>query len=114
MTIYDKLDDLCFTPEGKDERDDDQHISVMLWNQIQIVRYMYIFFLFYCYCFIHVCVCVCFFNNDLISKSAKQLPNCLEIAETSVVLIVFAGVICDISPYAVTVSFCRSTRIRYQ
>ena len=30
-----------------------------------------------------------------ISKSPKQLPNCLKIAETSVVLIVFIGVICD-------------------
>jgi hypothetical protein len=29
----------------------------------------------------------------------KQLPNCLKITETSVVLIVFNGVICDVSAY---------------
>jgi hypothetical protein len=32
-----------------------------------------------------------------ISKSPKQLPNCLKIAETNVVLIIFNGVICDVS-----------------
>jgi hypothetical protein len=32
-----------------------------------------------------------------ITKSPKHLPNCLKIAETSVVLIVFNGVICDVS-----------------
>jgi hypothetical protein len=31
-----------------------------------------------------------------ISKSPKQLPSCLKISETSVVLIVFNGVICDV------------------
>jgi hypothetical protein len=41
-------------------------------------------------------------------KSPKQLPNCLKMAETSNVLIGFNGNICD------TVSFCHSTRIRYQ
>ena len=41
------------------------------------------------------------------SKSPKQLPNCLKIAETSVVLNVFCA-------YTVTVSFCCSTGIRYQ
>jgi hypothetical protein len=40
-----------------------------------------------------------------ISKSPKQLPNCLKIAETRVVLIVFNGVICDVSAYTVTVIF---------
>jgi hypothetical protein len=30
-----------------------------------------------------------------ISKGPKQLPNCLKIAETSVILNVFKGVICD-------------------
>ena len=44
-----------------------------------------------------------------ISKSPKQLPNFLKIAETSVVLIVFNGVVCDVRAYTVTVSFCRST-----
>ena len=43
-----------------------------------------------------------------IPKSPK-LPNCLKITETSVVLIVFNAVICDVSAYTVTVSFCRST-----
>ena len=37
-------------------------------------------------------------------KVQKQLPNCLKIADTSVVLNVFKGVICDISAYTVTVS----------
>ena len=40
-----------------------------------------------------------------ISKSPKQMPNCLKIAETSVVLIVFNDV---------NFSFCRSTWIGYQ
>ena len=44
-----------------------------------------------------------------ILKGPKQLPNCLKIAETSVVINVFKGVICDISAYIVTVSFCHST-----
>ena len=44
-----------------------------------------------------------------ISKSQKHLPNGLKIAETSVVLIPFIGVICDVSASTVTVSFCRST-----
>ena len=42
-----------------------------------------------------------------ISKSPKQLPDCLKIAKTSVVLIVFNGVICEVS--TCTVTFCRST-----
>ena len=42
-------------------------------------------------------------------KAQKQVPNCLKIEVTSVILIVFIEVICDISTYpAVTVSFCRS------
>ena len=44
-----------------------------------------------------------------ISKSPKLLPNCLKIAETSVVLIIFNGAICDISTYTGTVSCCHST-----
>ena len=42
--------------------------------------------------------CVC----PAISKGPKQLPNCLKIAETSVVLNVFTDVICDVSDYTVT------------
>jgi len=34
-----------------------------------------------------------------ITKSPKQVPNCLKIAETSVFLIVFIGIICNISAY---------------
>ena len=49
-----------------------------------------------------------------ISKSLKQLPNCLKIAETNFDLIVFNGVICDVSTYTVTIPFCCSTWIRYQ
>ena len=37
----------------------------------------------------------CVYNS--ISKGPKQLPNCLKIAETSVVLIVFNGASCDVS-----------------
>ena len=48
------------------------------------------------------------------SKSTNQLLNCLKIVETSFVLIVFNGVICDVSAYTVTVSVCLSTYIRYQ
>ena len=43
------------------------------------------------------------------SKSPKQLPNCPKIAGTSVVLIIFNGVICDFRAYTVTISFCHST-----
>jgi hypothetical protein len=51
-----------------------------------------------------------------ISKGPKQPPNCLKIAEISVVLDVFKGVICDVGTdtVSVTVSFCCSTGIRYQ
>ena len=38
-----------------------------------------------------------------LSKSPKQLPNCLKIAETSIVLILFNGVIFDVSAYTVTI-----------
>ena len=43
-----------------------------------------------------------------ISTSPKHLPNCLKITETSVVLIVFNGDVCDVSAYTVTISFCLS------
>jgi hypothetical protein len=36
------------------------------------------------------------------SKSLKQLPNCLQISETRVVLIVFHGVLCEVCSYTVT------------
>ena len=51
-----------------------------------------------------------------ISKGPKQPPNCLKIAEISVVLDVFKGVICDVGTdtVSVTVSFCCSTGIKYQ
>ena len=38
-----------------------------------------------------------------ISKSQKQLPNCLKRAETTIVLIVFNGVLCDLHTYTVTI-----------
>ena len=50
----------------------------------------------------------------LMLKSLKQLPNCLERAESIVVLIVFNGVLCDISIYTVIVFRCSSTWIKYQ
>ena len=49
------------------------------------------------------------------SKAPKKLSNCLKRAETSIVLIVFDCVLCEvhanklISINAVTVSYCRST-----
>ena len=49
-----------------------------------------------------------------ISKDPQQLPNCLKIVETRVVLNIFKCVICDVSDYTVTVSFCCSTGFRYQ
>ena len=44
---------------------------------------------------------------------SKQLPNCQKIVETSVVTIIFNGVLCDASAYTATVCYCRSTRIMY-
>jgi hypothetical protein len=46
-------------------------------------------------------------------KSTKQLSNCLKRAETSVVLIVFNNVVYHIHTYTFTVSYHRSTWIRY-
>ena len=43
------------------------------------------------------------------SKSPKQMPDYLKIAETSMVIIVFNYVICEVSTYTVTVSYSRST-----
>lgn len=56
-----KLDYLCFTLGGKDEREEDQHISMVLWNRIQIVRYKYICF-YSCVCILSVFIHVCVFN----------------------------------------------------
>ena len=43
------------------------------------------------------------------SKSPIQVPNCLKITETSVVIIVFNAGLCEVRAFTVTVSFCRST-----
>jgi len=48
------------------------------------------------------------------SKSPKQQPNCMRIAKTSIVLIVFNGVLYHVHTYTATVSYCCSTWIRYQ
>jgi hypothetical protein len=45
-----------------------------------------------------------------ISKGPKQLPNCLKITETSVVLVVFKEVICDVSAYTGTTQQESGTR----
>ena len=42
-------------------------------------------------------------------KVQDNYQNCLKMAETSVVLIIFNGVLCDVSAYTDTVSFCCST-----
>jgi hypothetical protein len=44
------------------------------------------------------------FEMTLVSVIFKQFGSCSEITEN-----VFIGVICDISTYSVTVSFCCST-----
>jgi len=41
------------------------------------------------------------------SKCSKQLPNCLKIAETSVVLIVLNGFFCEVRAFTVTLSYRR-------
>jgi hypothetical protein len=38
-----------------------------------------------------------------IPKCQKQLSNCLKRAETTIVLIVFNGVLCDLHAYTVTI-----------
>ena len=43
------------------------------------------------------------------SKCSKQLPSCMKIAETSVVLIVFNEVLCEVRAYTVTFSYRNST-----
>jgi hypothetical protein len=64
MTVQKKLDDLCFTLECNDQREEeeeDQHISMILWNRIQMFRYMYIC-LYSCVCILSVlfytCLCL--------------------------------------------------------
>ena len=47
-------------------------------------------------------------------KIIKQLPDCLQIEETSAVLIIFNGVLCRIHVYTVAVFYRCSTWIRYQ
>jgi hypothetical protein len=47
--------------------------------------------------------------DPAMSKSQKQLPNCLKIAETRVVLIVLNYVLYRVHAYIVTVSCRRST-----
>jgi hypothetical protein len=70
--------------------------------------------LFRCECKLILYLAIMYVNcvYPAISKSPKQLPNCLKIAETRVVLTVFIGVICSVSAYIVTVSLCCSTWIR--
>jgi hypothetical protein len=54
------------------------------------------------------------------SKTPKKLSDCPKRAETSVILFVFDCVFCEVRAYklisinAVTVSYSRPTRIRYQ
>ena len=50
------------------------------------------------------------------SKSLKRLPNCPKIAETSVILIIFNGVLCEVRAYTLTLSCHHSTCtwIKYQ
>ena len=43
------------------------------------------------------------------SKSPKQEPSCLKIAETSIIIIFFKGVLYAVHTYTVTISYCRST-----
>ena len=48
------------------------------------------------------------------SKIPKQLPNCVKRAETSVILMVFDGVLSEVCAYTVTISYHGSTWIKYQ
>ena len=43
------------------------------------------------------------------SKSSKQEPSCLKIAEKSVIIIFFKGVLYAVHTYTVTISYCRFT-----
>ena len=45
-------------------------------------------------------------------KNPKQQLNYLKMAETSVILIVFNGVLCEVGTSTVTVSYCCSTYFR--
>jgi hypothetical protein len=49
-----------------------------------------------------------------LSCNIKKLKTTAKLFETRVILIVFNGVICDVSTYTVTILFCLSTWIRYQ
>ena len=40
------------------------------------------------------------------SKSSKQLPNCVKRVETSVILFFIDDVLCEVSTYTATVSLC--------
>jgi hypothetical protein len=44
-----------------------------------------------------------------LSGNVKKSKISAKLAETSIVKIVFNGLLCDVSTYTVTVSFCRST-----
>ena len=70
-------------------------LSIMFRSECKLILYLTTMYVY----------CV----NPAISKRPKHLLNCLKIAETSVVLIVFNGVICDVNTYTAMVSFCRST-----
>jgi hypothetical protein len=52
-------------------------------------------------------------KSNQIKSNQKELPKCLKIDETTVVLNVFKGVTCEVSAYTVTVSFYCSAGIRY-
>ena len=58
--------------------------------------------------YIHVANYI-YYVYSAMSKSPKQLSNCLKIAKTSIVLIVFNSVLCKVCAYTVTFSFSHST-----
>jgi hypothetical protein len=47
-------------------------------------------------------------NKKQNNKNSKQLSKCLTRAETSVVIIVFDGVLCEVCGYTVTTSYRRN------
>ena len=57
---------------------------------------------------------VAFNTKNQIKSNQKELPKCLKIDETTIVLNVFKCVTCDVSAYTVTVSLYCSAGIRYQ
>jgi hypothetical protein len=91
-----------------------------LWKWILYLPTMYVYCIYACIFIILITKMIiilylttmyvyCILCLSCNAKNPKHLPNCLKINETSVILIVFNGVICDVRACTVTVSSCCST-----